>query len=824
MGNTTSYTYLDDGLTASVKRTSFDGTKSYVLESDTYDAAGNLLTSTSDNGETVTNYKVDAASRTTSTTVDPTGVDRVSTVSYTPDDQVASQNDHDATGYDRTTASTYDAMGNVLAGTRCTGTPPGTRPAGGTEPGLRHQHHRLLRHRQHRHRRIGRDLVGQRGEVRGHHHRHRQRHRHHRPGPGHHRLLHGLRLGQPQRHLHLPHLRRAGRHQPGLLLPAVLEGGQRVPLPRGQRRRGLSDRVLRRHRHRGTHAEHLDTPGRRLRLDDRLHEAVRQQRPAGSGTDTAPWTGTGPLSIGGTEKADGTTSDIIAGSVGDVQVYQRALSATDVTSLYGKGRTGGTVGSSTQQTTKYTYDKRGLPTSTTDARAEHHDVRLRRGRQPRGLHRARRPGPDPDGTTAATVHPVTTSGFNTFGEGVEEEDPNGLVTTTAYDANGNKVSEALPSYTPAGASTPNAGTTVWKYDSEGNRTDEISPSGKTTSYLYDQMGNLAQITAPDGTKTHALYDTNGEQLSATDAAGAQTQATYDFMGRRLTSTTMERYPSTRTLATTNSYAVTTGNPYGAHTASTTSPGGVANTYAYNRAGDITSVTDGAGNPTRYGYDFEGNTTTLADGTWTETDYNASDDPTATREYDANGAVLSSTSQQYDGVGDLTASTDANQHTTRWTYDASGAITQQVESVDASTSITTTFGYDAAGNRTRFTDGRGNSWRYTYTPWGQQEKVIEPTTATYTSAADSTTTFAYDADGQPTTATLPGGVTTSMTYDVNGRLKTMSGAGADAATAKRSFNYDADGRVLFGGHGRGGHRGRGGPPGRHARRVHVRRQG
>ncbi|MFJ8020362.1 RHS repeat domain-containing protein [Streptomyces sp. NPDC096311] len=89
------------------------------------------------------------------------------------------------------------------------------------------------------------------------------------------------------------------------------------------------------------------------------------------------------------------------------------------------------------------------------------------------------------------------------------------VQPAAYDANGNKVSEALPSYTPAGGSTPNAGTTVWKYDNDGNQTDEISPSGKTTSYLYDQMGNVAQITAPDGTKNHAVYDTNGEQLSAT---------------------------------------------------------------------------------------------------------------------------------------------------------------------------------------------------------------------------------------------------------------------------------------------------------------------
>ncbi|MEU0604101.1 LamG-like jellyroll fold domain-containing protein, partial [Streptomyces sp. NPDC006393] len=117
MGNTTSYTYTDDGLTATVKRTSADGKSTYVLESDNYDAAGNLLQSTTDNGETVTKYTVDAASRTTSTELDPTGVDRVTTVSYTPDDQVATENDHDTSGYDRTTTDTYDDMGNLLSET-----------------------------------------------------------------------------------------------------------------------------------------------------------------------------------------------------------------------------------------------------------------------------------------------------------------------------------------------------------------------------------------------------------------------------------------------------------------------------------------------------------------------------------------------------------------------------------------------------------------------------------------------------------------------------------------------------------------------------------
>lgn len=796
MGSTTSYTYTDDGLTATVKRTSADGTSTYTLESDLYDAAGNLTQQTTDNGETVTKYTVDAASRTTSTELDPTGVDRVTTVSYTPDDQVASENDHDSSGYDRTTTNTYDDMGNLLSETLygdASGHPAGwwklnqtagrsvtdtsgtgnTATAGtgvtwaddaakfaGTSTGTG-------------------DLVATNSPVldttasytvsawvnladtsavrtfvaQG----------------GTNRASFYLQYNKTANAFRF-HAASADAASPSAFYDA--QASTTAPLNTWTHLAGV-----------------FDASNGSMKL---YVNGVQD----GTATNTSPWTGTGPLSIGGTKTAGGTTSDVVNGEVGNVQVYQRALSATEVSSLYGKGRTGGTVGSSDAQTTRYAYDKRGLPTSMTDAEQHTTDYAYDEAGN-LAVTTAPAVQAEPDGTTAATVRPVTTSGFNTFGEAVEEQDPNGLVTTTVYDAEGDKVSETLPSYTPAGGSTPDAGTTVWTYDSEGNQTSVTTPGGRTTSYLYDQMGDVARITEPDGTTTHAVYDANGEPRSVTDGTGAQTQATYDFLGRQVTSTTLERRPSTKTLTTTTSYAVTTGNPYGAHASSVTTPGGVRTSYGYDRAGEITSVTDGAGNTTGYTYDFQGDPqrTTLADGTWTQTDYNADGDPVATRAYDKNNVQLWSTSQQYDGVGNLVAATDARQHTSRFTYDAAGTITQEVQPVDASTSITTTFGYDAAGNRTRFTDGRGNSWRYTYTPWGQQETIVEPTTARYGSAADSTTTFAYDADGQLTSAVLPGGTTTSMTYDAVGQLASMSGTGADAATARRSFTYDADGRVL-----------------------------
>jgi len=85
MGWVTSYTYTDDGLTATVTRSdpAHPGT-SYVAETDSYDAAGNVTTQVTNNGVTTTTAVKDAASRTTSTTVDASGVNRTTTFAYSP--------------------------------------------------------------------------------------------------------------------------------------------------------------------------------------------------------------------------------------------------------------------------------------------------------------------------------------------------------------------------------------------------------------------------------------------------------------------------------------------------------------------------------------------------------------------------------------------------------------------------------------------------------------------------------------------------------------------------------------------------------------------
>ena len=100
------------------------------------------------------------------------------------------------------------------------------------------------------------------------------------------------------------------------------------------------------------------------------------------------------------------------------------------------------------------------------------------------------------------------------------------------------------------------------------------------------------------------------------------------------------------------------------------------------------------------------------------------------------------------TGTALSATDARGSTTTFTYDATRQLTQEVQPVTPTSSITTSFGYDAAGNRTRYTDGSGNPWITTYNPWNLPESQIEPATTAYSTPADSTFTTAYDADGRP----------------------------------------------------------------------------
>jgi RHS repeat-associated protein len=405
--------------------------------------------------------------------------------------------------------------------------------------------------------------------------------------------------------------------------------------------------------------------------------------------------------------------------------------------------------------------------------------------------------------TATSTRPLTTYGYDTFGDQAQVVGPDRNDTVTAYDGDGRKTSVTQPSYTPPGASTPITATTKYAYDEDGNLASVTDPEGNVTSYTYDALGDQTSATDPQlpgqsaaGTWTYT-YDAAGEQLSAKDPLGSQTQETYDYFGNVAT--------STDALQNTTWYAY---DYLGDQTMTDTPDGSVA-TSAYDHLGELTSVTNGAGDTSTDAYDDQGNLAQAyaPDGSSQQYGYDEAGNETSVTDYAAAPAgqtaqELRSESFGYDANGDQTSVKDWNGNTAASTYNAAGELTGQVQPVSSSRSITTSYGYDAAGNRTSVTDGNGNTTWTTYNSWNLPESVVEPTTATATSASDTTWTTAYTADGEPATVTEPGGVSLTYGYDPLGDITSESGSGATATTPGRSFSYDMDQRMTSAASGTG----------------------
>jgi large repetitive protein len=795
MGFKTLYTYTDDGLVATITRVDAAGNNPYVEQSNTYDAAGNILKQVTNNGATTTLRTVDAADRQSSTTEDPTGLNRTTSVSYTPDDLVATSTVTDGSGATQVTSATYSPGGEMTSrslrvdgaghpvgwwrlnqtsgvtavdssgtGNTAQVSPTGVSWSGGANPAAvfngsggyiatngpvidTSQSFTVSAWANLSSLAANSTLVSQNGAVENGF-----------------ELHYATTLGWS--------FSRMSADSTSHTTANATTGTITAPTGVWTHVVGVFNAAT------GTVSVYVNGVN----------------NPADNATMTTPWNATGPLQIG-RRLNGGAYGEYLTGSVANVQVYNRALSGSEVAALYNAGQNGGTVASNQQLTTSWSLDQRGLPTAMTDPNGNVTNYSYDEAGK---LAVSTEPAVNVEtgGGTPTLTHPVVTTGYNTFGEAVENKDPNGNVTTTVYDADGRPVSQTLPAYTAPGTSTPIVATTVNTYDSIGNLTKVTDALNHDTSYVYDQLGDTAQITTPDGGVTHNTFDLNGDQLSTTDPTGAQTQATYDYLGRQITATMLDRYPTATVSTTTMSYAASAANPGGAWLASTTSQDGATTAYSYDHIGETTAVTDAANNTTQYQYDYLGRPvkTIAPDSTSTTATFDTVGNVVAAARLDSTGATISSTSATYDNNGNLLSDTDANNRTSTFTYDARGLLTSEVQPVSASSAITTSFGYDAAGNRTRFTDGRNNATIYTYNSWELPESTIEPPTSTYTSAADSTFTTAYDADGRPVSQLAPGGVSVSTDYDLVGNVHTQSGSGADAATATRTFDYDLDGRV------------------------------
>ena len=452
--------------------------------------------------------------------------------------------------------------------------------------------------------------------------------------------------------------------------------------------------------------------------------------------------------------------------------------------------------------------------------------------------------------------------YDINGNPIEQTDP--LDHTTRYQYDGrHHVTKIAP---PAGRAT------VMEYDSHGNLqvvrqdTSGLPQQVRYRAFEYDELGLVTathhQSWGPSRYATFS-YDAHGNRVSSTGFTRRTSHATYDVNGFALTSTT----PLGKTTTTTrNAYE---------RPVTVTDPRGKVTTYEYDEALNQVGVTDREGHHDTTTFDALNRPTEQhrADGTLWETHYTSTGevasrsdgaDETTTYTYDHQHRLRSTTDPldrvttfSYDPAGNQTEIERPNGQVAAMTYDAANRLTDV--DYDSSATPDISYTYDANGRRATMTDGTGTTsyaydplqrlvsqtngagqtTSYGYDSWDRVTSINYPdalqpvatgsgsgpvhvTTGTVqreydnedhlTSVTDwlgNTTAFGYDNDGELTLVVRPNGVNATYTYDDAGVVQTIADnaptttlgrdderllTSTDDGTTTASYSYDAAQRL------------------------------
>jgi RHS repeat-associated protein len=446
--------------------------------------------------------------------------------------------------------------------------------------------------------------------------------------------------------------------------------------------------------------------------------------------------------------------------------------------------------------------------------------------------------------TGLAADPATTivNAYDAAGDQVSTTDSYGASTLTQYTLDGRKQSVSTPSGTAA--ETPEL--TTYTYDAVGNTLNATSPNGYPTAYTYSDNNLLLSTVTPPGAggaspayEIDDSYDALGETVSdhtyevggtTCGAVGAAPSAACDggaiseshYLDGRLQTETPETATgdTVATPADTFTYDAS-GNEIGATNVVSGGTSGATDTMTYYLDGSLRSVDDGAGDaqisgdggPTMAGYatdlsyDGAGSIATLTlnrDGSsQTSTEalaYNAAEDAVSLGTTAASGLTETRT---YTADGQLANQIQTNSDATTYTYNPNGSV-QQVWLCGSTSSPTGTCG---SGSNEIL-----DWWAYSYNSDGQQSAseaglyqnntILEDgyypdgRVADYTTASGQSTTSGqytsvnYDSDGNRINVTPGGAPSTTYTYNPNDSLSSTSTTGSTLADS-----YDADGRLL-----------------------------
>lgn len=393
-----------------------------------------------------------------------------------------------------------------------------------------------------------------------------------------------------------------------------------------------------------------------------------------------------------------------------------------------------------------------------------------------------------DGSYTLTAHGDSVAqNFDVNGRLTSIKDLNGNTISFAYTANPSSGN----GYVLSSITDTQGRVTSFSYDSSAHLTQITDPAGRLYKYGYSTTnGSLISYTDPNGKVTKFAW-TSGVLTSVTDPNLNVTSFTYDLSNR-----------VTKITRGTSSWTYT----YNAGNTVATDPDNHSRTFYFDGLGRVTKIVDGLGHTTFNSpstgnlYNDDSQLLSFANGLGGTTSfgYDASNE-NRTSSALPTGATRHSTFGNASFPFYPTSSTDPQNHTWNYSYDARGNLTSQQETGQAAVSLT----YNANGTVATATNGNGAATSYGYDPKGNLTSVTPPgplgtTTLTYDSLSRiatvkdgkaQTTTYAYDGLDRVTKITYSDFSTVTYSYDANGDLLSQADAnGTD------SFTYDAQNRL------------------------------
>ena len=321
--------------------------------------------------------------------------------------------------------------------------------------------------------------------------------------------------------------------------------------------------------------------------------------------------------------------------------------------------------------------------------------------------------------------------------------------------------------------------TKYEYDKNGNVTKIFTPSGNELCYTYDRAGK--KITAGFKQKDGAIqtimeyqYDKGGRMVQVFKDGRCEHAYGYDCRGR-LHSFTNKSGKTAAYVYDADGHVI---KEIGERSFEQDGFGGKGMTYEY-KAGRLIAVRRPDGTLEKeYRYNE-----------FNEPEYIGDGNGGIRIQYDLAGRKVEAVSQngarqltEYDPWDHVSAVTDGNGNTTRFSLDGWGKITE-IERADGAREI---YEYDNAGNICQAIDGLGHAIQFLYNNQNKMEKRIDQ--------AGCEEIWSYDAEGKPCRYRDRNGNETGFTYNMFGSLtrKWVEGSEKDSLT----FGYEKDGKISY----------------------------